>query len=127
MSTLLGEMVNIILNALMTLFLLMADIKNLFGGSAIIVLGNFYYSRPGLRKKVELMVFYKPSLSNSFMPLDSQDTLPKISKNNFNSWKNKTLNLISKRKSNKNFLSTSQISIFLPRLVLMIEFNNLVL
>ena len=77
MNTLLGEMVNIISNVLMTLFLLMADIKSLFGGSAIIVLGNFYYSRPGLRKRVELMVFYKLSLSNFFMPSDLQDTLLK--------------------------------------------------
>jgi len=60
------------------LSLLMADIKNLFGGSVIIVLGNSYFSRPGSRKKVELMVFYKPNLSNFFMPLDLQDTLPKI-------------------------------------------------
>jgi len=78
MNTLLEEMANITLNVLMMLFLLMVGIKNLFGGSVIIVLGNSYFSRLGSKKKVELTVSYKPNLSNFCMLSGYQDTLPKI-------------------------------------------------
>ena len=126
MSISLEEMESISFNVLMMLFLLMADINNLFGVLAITVLGNSYCSKLGLNRKVELLGSYKLSLLNFFMLLDFQDILQKILKSNLSSLKNKILSLISKRKSSKNFLSTNQTSISLQRLVPMTEFKNLV-
>lgn len=126
MSTLLEEMESISFNALMITFLLMAGIKSLSGGSAITVLGSFYFWRRGLNKREELMVSYRLSHLNSFMHLDFLDTQLKISEKNLSFLKNKTLNLILKRKSNKSFHLTNLTLIFLLKLALTVKSKNLV-
>lgn len=126
MSTLFEEMVSISFSVLMIIFLLMADIKSLFGVSVITVLGSSYFWRHGLKKREELMVSYRLSHLNSFMHLDFLGTQLKISERNLNFLKNKTLNLILKRKSNKNFHLTNLTLIFLLKLVLTVKSKNLV-